>query len=376
MSDSLLIRDFFNPTIINELADKIHSLYSDFDQKGFLFDTLTDLENQTYSERKNCITDALIKYLPEDYGTSVKIILDILPPDYETDVLEATTNRFYITSLSAYISNRGLDHFDLSTQALYKITRCFTSEFDIRLFILKYPDITLALLAKWAKDPNPHVRRLVSEGSRPNLPWGKKLYFVADDPENTTLPLLTLLQDDPSEYVRRSVANHLNDFAKTKADIVVKHLTKWQKKNPTKDKDRMINHALRTLIKNGHKEALALIGYDDDFDLSLQFQNYTKEVPWGGVFEFEFSITNKRATSKNLIVDYIIGFQKKSGKIGDKVFKLKKMEIGGGKSIPVAKKTSFKVISTRVYYAGKQTLAVQVNGVILGRVEFEVLAEK
>jgi 3-methyladenine DNA glycosylase AlkC len=258
-------------------------------------------------------------------------------------------------------------------KALYKITRCFTSEFDIRLFILKYPDKTLALLAKWAKDPNPHVRRLVSEGSRPNLPWGKKLHFVAEDPESTTLPLLTLLQDDPSEYVRRSLANHLNDFANTKADIVVKHLTKWQKKNPTKDKDRMINHALRTLIKNGHKGALALIGYDDDFDLSLDFQNYTKKVPWGGVFEFEFSITNKRATSKNLIVDYIIGFQKKGGKIGDKVFKLKKMEIGGGKSISVVKRQSFKAISTRVYYAGKHTLAVQVNGVIFGRVEFEML---
>lgn len=112
----------------------------------------------------------------------------------------------------------------------------------------------MALLAKWAKDPNPHVRRLVSEGSRLNPPWGKKLQFVAEDPESTTIPLLTLLQDDPSEYVRRSLANQLNNFAKTKADIVVKHLTIWQKKNPTKNKDRMINHALRILIKTDTKE--------------------------------------------------------------------------------------------------------------------------
>lgn len=373
MSDSLLIRDFFNPKVITELAVKIHSLYSDFDQKGFLFDTLTNLEIQTYSERKNSITDALIKHLPEDYETSVKIILNTLPPEYETDILEATTNRFYITALSGYISNKGLNHFDLSMKALYKITKCFTSEFDIRLFILKYPEESLSLLKKWAKDSNPHVRRLVSEGSRPNLPWGKKLHFVVEDPENTTIPLLALLQDDPSEYVRRSVANHLNDFAKTHADTVVKHLNIWQKKKPTKDKDRMISHALRTLIKNGHKGALALIGYDDDFDLSLDFQSYTKDVPWGGIFDFSFSIKNNRTTSKNLIVDYILGFQKKGGKISDKVFKLKKLEIGGSESISVAKKQSFKAISTRVYYPGKHTLAVQVNGVILGKVEFLVL---
>jgi len=373
MSDSLLIRDFFNPIVITELADKIDSLYSEFDQKGFLFDTLTNLEGKTYSERKKSITNALIKYLPEDYETSVDIILNTLPPEYETDILEATTDRFFITALSGYISNRGLDHFDLSMKALYKITRCFTSEFDIRLFILEYPKKSLALLKKWAKDPNPHVRRLASEGSRPNLPWGKKLHFVVEDPENTTIPILALLQDDPSEYVRRSVANHLNDFAKTHPDLVVKHLKKWQKQKPTKDKDRMITHALRTLIKNGHKGALALIGYDNDFDLSLDFDNYTREVPWGGVFNFEFSITNNRAVSKNLIIDYVIGFQKKAGSISDKVFKLKKCELGGNDSISVVKKQSFKAISTRVYYPGTHTLAVQVNGVKLIKVEFELM---
>jgi hypothetical protein len=180
------------------------------------------------------------------------------------------------------------------------------------------------------------------------------------------------LQDASSEYVRRSVANHLNDFAKKHADLVVKHLTIWQKQNPTKDKDRMITHALRTLIKNGHKGALALNGFDDDFDLSLAFQNYTKAVPWGGVYEFEFSITNNRPSTKNLIVDYIIGFQKKGGNIADKVFKLKKLEIGGGESVSVVKRQSFKAISTRVYYAGKHTLAVQVNGVVLGKIGFEL----
>jgi 3-methyladenine DNA glycosylase AlkC len=375
MSDSLLIRDFFNPTIIKELADKIHSLYSDFDQKGFLFDILTDLDSQTYTERKNSITNALIEYLPKDYPTSVDIILNVLPPDYETEELESTINRFYITSLTAYIGQQGINDFDLSMEALYKVTKCFTSEFDIRPFILKYPSESLALLKTWAKDPNLHVRRLVSEGSRPNLPWGKKLRFVAEYPERTTLPLLAILQDDSSEYVRRSVANHLNDFAKTKADIVVKHLKKWQKQNPSKDKERMISHALRTLIKNGHKGALALIGYDDDFELSISFQNYTKTVSWGGTFDFEFSISNKRKQTKNLLIDYIIGYQKKDGKISDKVFKLKKMEVPEEGAITISKKQSFRAITTRTYYPGKHTLAIQVNGKILGKVEFELMGK-
>lgn len=375
MSDSLLIRDFFNPTIITQLGDEIHSLHSDFDQEGFLIDALTNLESQTYSERKTNLTNALVKHLPDDYEASVKIILEILPPEYETDVLESTTNRFYITALSGYISTCGLDHYDLSMKALYTITRCFTSEFDIRYFLIEHPEKSLSLLEEWTTDPNPHVRRLVSEGSRPNLPWGKKLHFVVSDPENTTIPLLTKLQDDTSEYVRRSVANHLNDFAKTHPDLVVKHLTKWQKRKPTKVKDRMINHALRTLIKNGHKGALALIGYDDDFDLSITFQKHNEEVAWGGIFNFEFTITNNRLTSKSLLIDYIIGFQKKDGKISDKVFKLKKIELAGNKSISIVKKQSFKSISTRVYYPGKHTLAVQVNGVSLGKVEFQLLGE-
>jgi len=375
MSDSILIRDFINPNIIDELAVSIKTVYVDFDQDGFLFSTLTGLEEQTYSERRNNVTNALIEYLPDNFPEAIAIILAVIPPEYETDVLESTVSRFYIAALTAYISKMGIGHFEISMDALYRITKSFTSEFDIRPFLLKYPEESLELLHKWAYDKNPHVRRLVSEGSRPNLPWGKKLKFVVEDPKNTTVPLLTILQDDPSEYVRKSVANHLNDFSKTSPDLVVKHLAKWQKQNPTKEKQRMISHALRSLVKSGHLGALALLGYDDDFDIDLSFHDYDKEVQWGDKFNFEFTLKNNRPDSKKLMVDYIIGYQKKTGTISDKVFKLKKLELAGNKSFTISKKQSFKAITTRIYYPGEHTLAIQVNGRILGKVSFELMAE-
>ena len=373
MSETFLIRDFFNAEIATTVANKIKSLYSSFDQEGFLSFIIAPLLEQTYTERKETFTTALIRFLPDDYPTAVDIIIKSLPPEYQSDQLEATSNRFYISAFTGFISKQGLDHFDLSMEALYKMTKCFTAEWDIRPFILLDSIKSFALLTKWSNDNNPHIRRLVSEGSRPNLPWGKKLKFVDEDPSGTTLPLLAKLQNDPVEYVRRSVANHLNDLAKNNADLVVKYLSDWKKQNYTKDKERMINHALRTLIKNGHKGALALIGYDDDFDISLAFTKHDTTVAWGEKYEFEFTIKNNRPFEKPLIIDYILGFQKKDGSVKPKVFKLKKIILKDNETLKIQKSQSFKEISTRTYYPGKHQVSIQVNGKTLGTIEFDLL---
>lgn len=374
MSESNLIRDFLSPEVVRAIATKIKSKLQNFDQVGFQDDILSILDEQTYSERKENITNALIKYLPQDFEQSVGILLSILPPAYDSDVLDSTVQRFYLVTYTNYISVQGMNHYDISMNALYEITKRFTSEWDIRPFLLQYPKKSFALLAKWVKDDNAHIRRLVSEGSRPNLPWGKKLKFVAENPEGTTLPLLSMLQNDDSEYVRRSIANHLNDIAKYKPDLVVDTLASWKNNKSTPEKDRLINHALRSLIKDGHNGALALIGYDDDFDITLKFTKVTKEVAWGDNLEFEFTITNNRQDNKKLLIDYVIGYQKKSGTIADKVFKLKKVELASSAEIKFSKKQSFKPISTRVYYPGAHKISIQVNGQLITTIDFTLLS--
>ena len=373
MSDNFLIRDVFAPEVVKKVAQDIKKVYKPFDVQSFLNTILPGIEEHTYSERKHNITQALISYLPYDFQSAVEILMEVCPPPYSEGFEEGSMDRFYISTFTAYVGLKGLDDYDLSMKALYRFTRSFTSEWDIRPFLLKYPERTFKQLKLWVKDEDQHVRRLVSEGSRPNLPWGKKLKFVDENPEETTLPLLSLLQDDPSEYVRRSVANHINDLSKNNADLVVKHLRQWKKQNASPEKDQMINHALRTLIKEGHPGALALIGYDDDFDLEVEITKFTNEVPFTRKFEFEFSVKNKRKVSKKLLIDFIIGFQKKDGSIKDKVFKLKKTTIAGLDTVVLRKFHSFKPITTRVYHPGRHELKIQINGKIVSKTSFMLL---
>jgi len=373
MAENFLIRDFFGPNIVRKIARDLRKEYVSFDEKGFLNDILTNLEQQTYSERKESITQGLIDYLPSNYEESVDILLKVTPPPYDDEATSDAMDRFYVSTFTAYIGKMGLDSYEISVNALYEMTKSFTAEWDIRPFLLKYPERTLALLKEWTKDKNMHIRRLVSEGSRPNLPWGKKLKFIDEDPKGTTLPLLDLLQNDKEEYVRRSVANHLNDLAKNNGDLVVEVLTEWKNNNLTAGKEKMIHHALRTLIKRGHKGALALIGYGDDIDIDIEFLAFTEKVNWAEKFEFEFSLKNRTKSAQKLLVDFVIGFQKKDGKISNKVFKLKKLELEANSKATFRKSFSFKPITTRVYYPGKHIFQLQVNGQIITERPFMLL---
>jgi len=260
MAENFQIRDVFNPTSVNGLADIIKKAYKKFNAAAFTKEILDELPEQTYSERWKHIAACLKKYLPDDFPTAVDILLRSQIPAYKSDILEGTNERFIMVPVTAYVSQNGLEHYELSMQALYEMTKRLTAEWDIRIFIETYPKKTMALLKKWAKDKDPHVRRLVSEGSRPYLPWGKKLKAFEADPK-PTLALLEILKNDPSEYVRRSVANHLNDHSKKHPEIVIKTLSRWKKEFPHKNMERLIKHATRTLIKNGHSGALELLGF-------------------------------------------------------------------------------------------------------------------
>ena len=372
MAETFQIRDVFNPKAVSEMGERIKKVFSSFDLKGFEAFINPKLWELTYSERLQLIKDGLIKYLPEDYPTAAKIIVDSLYPAYDSDVLEGTNDRFIIATKAAFIAEKGLDHFDISMNALYEITKRLTAEWGVRPFFIKYPEKTLAVFKKWATDKDPHVRRLVSEGSRPYLPWGKKLPQFEKDPQ-ATLTLLELLKNDTSEYVRRSVANHLNDHAKKHGDLVVATLKRWQSEGSNKDKDRMIKHALRTLLKKGHAGALDILGYKKGAKVKVEELTVDKKVKIGAYLNFSFAIQSTGKIKQPLMIDYVIYYQKANGDLSPKVFKMTTKTLAAGAQLPFKKRQSFKIISTRKFHLGGHKLAVQVNGEELAAVAFELV---
>ena len=371
MAETFQIRDVFNPKAVSDMGGRIKKVHSAFDLKGFEHFINPKLPELTYSERLQLIKDGLVKYLPADFPSAAKIIVDSLYPAYNTDVLEGTNDRFIVATKAAFIAEKGLDHFDISMNALYEITKRLTSEWGVRPFFIKYPAKTLTIFKKWAKDKDPHVRRLVSEGSRPYLPWGKKLPQFEKDPKQT-IALLEFLKNDPSEYVRRSVANHLNDHAKKHGDLVVETLKRWQSEGTNKDKDRMIKHALRTLLKKGHAGALAILGYKKGAKVVVKNFMADKKVKVGEYLNFSFDIKSTGKTKQPLMIDYVIYYQKANGELAPKVFKMTTKTLAGGAELPFKKRQSFKVISTRKFHLGAHKLAVQVNGEELAEMGFEL----
>lgn len=373
MTETFQVRDVYNPRVVDDFAKRLHAVWPEFNKKRFSKKINPKLADLSYSERRNLIVDILVEELPADYPIAIDILLRAQLPPYAGEELESTNDRFIVNCETGYVARRGLDHFDLSMAALREMTMRFTSEWGIRPFIIQYPKKSVTLLKKWAKDKNPHVRRLVSEGSRPALPWGKKLQQFVDDPM-PTLALLELLKKDSSEYVRRSVANHLNDHTKNHPDLIVETLSRWKSADSSKNTMRMIRHAVRTLVKNGHPGALELLGFKKGAKVKVEQLEAPDKIAIGDAFHFSFQLHSTGKKMQPVVIDYVLYFQKKDGSLAPKVFKMTTKDLEPGAVLPLKKKHSFKIISTRKYHPGAHALSVQVNGEELAKVDF-VLVE-
>ena len=370
MEQNFQVRDVFNENVVNQLAGNLKRVWQGFDAQGFSFSINSRLKSMTFSERNNLIRDTLWEYLPKNYARALKIILKGLPPELPT--CEVTGyDGFIVLPQNEFVAKYGLEYYDLSMQALYKMTKRFTAEGAIRPFLQKYPEQTRAFLSEWAEDENCHVRRLVSEGTRPRLPWTMQLKQFIEDPR-PVLQLLEKLKTDPELMVRRSVANNLNDIAKDHPDLVVKILKRW--KNLDNDGIQwIIRHAARTLVKQGNKDVLAVLGFDSKIEIVVSKVQLDKPtVKMGDTLNFAFEITSQSKQSQNLVIDYIIHHVKANGKLAPKVFKLTKKTLKPGETLHLSKRHSFRPISTRKYYPGKHALEVQVNSAKYGKVEFEL----
>ncbi|ADZ92078.1 DNA alkylation repair protein [Marinomonas mediterranea] len=375
-----LFKDKFNPHVIQSMALHFQAAWEGFDQVGFVeFATngLTDLE---LKERSKHITDAMFRYLPDDFTMASDILLASLRPYKTEDIYGLTPDKdgivgWAIMPMADYVGLYGQDHHDLSMTLLKEMTKRFSSEFGIRYFLLSdNKSKTLATLKEWTTDENYHVRRLVSEGIRPRLPWAMQLPDFITDPE-PVIELLETLKDDPEEYVRRSVANNLNDIAKDHPDLAANTALKWMA-DADENRVKLIRHACRTLLKQSHPTALQVFGY---FPVELKdaaLKIKTPTVYLNEHLEFELLLESDTPENQSLMIDYIIHHQKKNGVTSPKVFKGKKVILKAGETLNFSKRHPFKQVTTRTYYSGQHAIEIIVNGVSIAKSEFQFFLEK
>jgi len=335
---------------------------------------LDEFPNLELKQRIAHITAVMVAHLPSDYPAALKVIVAALPARLDPSKTDDDFGDFIIAPLSHFIAEHGAteEHLEISLAALRETTQRFSAEDAIRTFINGFPDRTLEFLLDCAAHDNYHVRRLASEGTRPRLPWSGKL----DIDHTAPLPILHALYSDPTRYVTRSVANHLNDIAKIEPDLVLSTLKRW-KKSGTQDATEMdfiIEHACRTLIKQGNTDALSLLGYGDAPQISItDFETSTPSVPVGTAFEFSFTLTANAA--QKLMVDYVMVFAgADGGPGGSKVFKLKRLDLQPGETAAIKKRHPMKLMTTRRLYEGDHTITLQVNGHELDQLSFNLIA--
>lgn len=368
-------KNWLNPKVVEGLASHFEKHYSSFNMKGFITDTTEDFDSLELKQRSVRITEMMIKYLPDDYKEAGEIIRNSLPPYQEDKISLGTVDDdgvagWAVMSLTYFVALQGNNDFDYSMGLLKELTMRETAEFDIRHFLISEPEKTLAVLETWATDSSQHVRRLVSEGSRPRLPWGMRLPQFIKNPAPVIL-LLEKLKDDESEYVRRSVANNLNDIAKDHPDLVADIAEAWMK-GASKDRIKLIKHACRTLVKNGHKKTLSVLGYNNPEIKQSSITIATPEVIFGETLQFSVSLNSASKHDQPVMIDYIIHHQKANGSTSPKVFKLRVTSLLSNKPLQITKIHTMKKITTRKYYAGLHRLEVVVNGVSIGQKGFQL----
>jgi len=359
----------FNETKVKRLAAEIASVYPAFDSKGFCKKVVLRFPEQELMERIAGIRDALFEYLPSDYKEAVKIIVAALPPELDTSRSDDDFGDFIYAPYSYYVAKYGCEkkYLTVSLRALEEITKRFSVEGAIRDFLNTFPKETLVAVTRWSKSKNYHVRRLASEGTRPNLPWAKKIVYDA----KAILPILDILHTDNTRYVTRSVANHLNDISKTDGELVIRTLKRWQKEKvqATSELAFMTRHALRTLIKNGDSAAQALLGFTQP-KVIVKTILAKKQLLVGETQSFTVTITNESDVSQSLLVHYLIHFKKANGSLSPKVFLLGKKTLSPNETITLTKSHTLKPMTTRVLHSGEHCLELKINGTSFGRHTF------
>lgn len=365
----------FDATLAERMATHLSRATDLFDAETFKRLALDGLEDLELKQRSEQFSQAIERAMSGSYEETVAALIAALRPETEEGgiVQEHSAEGiagFGLMPFTSFVSRNGLHVPVFSLNALAKMTSRFSSEFDVRPFFVAHPETTLNEAKAWALDDNMHVRRLASEGCRPLLPWGIRLNDFVADP-TPILPILTTLRDDPEEYVRRSVANNLNDIAKNHPDLVADLAAAWLK-SANRDRKRLVKHACRTLIKKGHPGALSAFGFDAPDLASCQLDMGADKVTLGDDVALTLTLVNGPKRQK-MLIDYVLHFMRANGQLSAKVFKWTEITLDPGETRVLNKTHPYRKVTTRKDYPGTQKVTVQINGVDLGGPAFEFL---
>lgn len=368
MAELQPFKDLYSPQSVGRLGQYIKKVYPQFQKDKFenvVFDK--GWKEKELKQRMRHITVSLHQFLPANFKESSAVLIDCVL-QMRKEGIESLGIEFL--SLPDYVEVYGLGDLKSSVKALEIITQFITCEFAVRPFIIKYGDKMLQQIDAWSKHPNHKVRRFASEGCRPRLPWGMALPALKKDP-SPILPILERLKDDEHEWVRLSVANNLNDISKDNPDTVLKLFKKWHGKS--KNADWVIKHASRTLLKQGNTVLMKLFGFGDDGSiLHNDFKLETPKVKDGGELVFSFAVTNASKKPQMVRLEYGMHYLRANGTHSKKVFKISERECKPGEVIVITRKQSFRPITTRVYYPGRQKVSLIVNGKERAIADFEL----
>jgi len=356
------LKDMFDAARFRHISGLLAKVHRRFDRKRFLAIATAGLDDLSLTQRVRRATDACRATLPEKYSDALEILKRIAP---------GIPRGFVGIFLPDFVAVHGRDHFEESMAALKFFTPFSSAEFAIREFLKRDLTRTLRVMETWSLDPDEHVRRLASEGSRPRLPWSFRLEAIVRNPALTET-ILENLKADPSLYVRKSVANHLNDISKDHPGLMLDRLARWDISDVRTA--WIARHAARSLIKAGHPGSFRLFGFTPRVAATLTgFSLVPAKIILGDTLTFSFRLKSHAVKPQKLAVDYAILYRKKSGRLARKVFKLKELTLAPRATATIGKSQRFVDFTTRKHHAGQHTVEIMVNGRVLGHRTFELV---
>ncbi len=360
-------KNIYNKQFFDGFTKALIFVIPNFDKEQFLNKIYNnEWEAKELKQRMRHLSTVMKDFLSPDYKISINTIHKL------TNHLQ--DNQFGLSLeymfIPDFVEQYGLNDYETSVKALEKITQFTSCEFAVRPFIIKYPNQMMKQMLVWSKHEHQGVRRFASEGCRPRLPWAMALSELKENPK-PIIPILENLKNDKSEFVRKSVANNLNDIAKDNPETVIKLAKKWQGNSP--NTNWVIKHGCRTLLKQGNSEVMKLFGFGSVKNIKIEnFNIITQKVKIGQNLEFDFQLLNNNDQKAKIRLEYALYYQKANGTLSKKVYKISEKEYTANSITQINRKQSFRVITTRKFHLGLHQLSIIINGKEFERLDFEL----
>ena len=364
-----LFKNIYSKAFLDRFSVSLEQTLPKFNKEAFVNDVLNDnWKEKELKQRAKHIAAVLKTYLHNDYEKDIQTIIQIIHQIRKSGLKEESIEYMF---LPEFIEMYGLDYFDISMDAIEQITQFTSCEFAIRPFIKKYPEKTMAIMLSWSIHSSHLVRRLSSEGCRPRLPWAMALPDFKLNPQSI-LPILENLKNDTSDFVRRSVANNLNDISKDNPNTVIEIAKRWKGYN--KETDWIVKHGCRTLLKKANNEILQLFELEKDVNCTItKFLINSDTIKIGDDLEFSFEFINNANKVLKLRIEYAIYYMKANGKWSRKLFKITENTYNNHVAYTFKRKQSFRNLTTRKHYVGSHKIAIVINGNEIAEKEFKLL---